>query len=344
MHRRPKAAAATPDEAGDGQVRRLPFEEPAALLGSVGSHRAHVGAETKNEEEAEKRWNSQYKQMWRIPASWWACWLVMYANGRICHAMIERMTHKDHNAVKQVVFFLLQILPRDILPKAMLDKHVASRVFTHRANQLGRLDRLLEHMSKDGSTVDWRSLGPFIVHFRDGFACTIDHISGDVAQVPPDAVFSQAAEVQDAHLDCLASVLGRVAPLPLCKYFDNKMGPHRHALDADGKVLGELAAKFSKQRDMQAQQVEKGHVHEDPGVLPDVHAEKRLAALQAARVMLKNRQKGHIVKLASEGSDGAQDGATQVLASSSAASSSPAAPPAPQVPECTSRGPSGDVA
>ena len=197
------------------------------------------------------------------------------------------------------MFFLLQFGPNDVLPKILLDKHLASRVFTHRANTLGRLDELLQHISPRGD-IDWKELGPFRIQWEGQMVAKIEHIGGEVVDVPADALFSRAAEIKHVHLDCGAVVVGRIAELPLCNYFLPGTGPFKHALDSGGKILQEMAEKMLKQRDAQEGQVEKGVVTEDKGILPDAHAEKRLAALQKARLMLKNRQMANVVKLEEE--------------------------------------------
>lgn len=279
-------------------LRRRSFVKIVDILSKRPEHILETLAHLENQEVKAKEEKSdkndyflpQYTKLWRISHNWWASWLVANSNGALTAEMMHSMTLHNPKVPQMVAFFLCQLAPGDVLPKILLNKKIASRVFAKRARDLGRWPFVAGSLNRDGS-ISWARLGPYELSWKEGLSSAIKHKpSGLTVAVPPDGVFRIDAEISNPHLDCVAAAKGRIQALPLWKYFDAGVGPNQHKLDSEGKILQEMGKQFELQIQCQVAQLQRGDVQEDPTLMAERNLEEKLQVLARARQMLANRR------------------------------------------------------
>ena len=195
--------------------------------------------------------------------------------------------------IKSLCHYITQTAPDDVMPSEMLVKQVASKVFCARARTVGRLTLAAQAIDHESGFVNWDILGPYFVEWDGEMSSKIRHISNEVEEVPLDGRFYAKAARENWRLDMNAVVRTKFGPVALHAFFKDGEGPHRHKIDKAGEMLALLARKFEQQLNKQMDFAKKDIVREVK--MPDLHAEKRLAALARARVMLQNRKQGEPV-------------------------------------------------
>lgn len=238
-------------------------------------------------------WSSQYRHIWRIGAAWWGCWLIHLSPEHFTATVIEKFVQRQPDSPKRACYWVCQLSPDDALPIEMLDKQVASKVFTHRCRVLDRLPALLKAINFETGDINWDELGPFFVDYaEDGLSKEISYCDnpGEKIKIPADGCFYKDAAKEHWRIDTKALAKTRHGPIAMAGYWSDGEGPNKHALDKDGCILKQLASKFLLQISHQQAQAQKDIIDECAFVMPDLHAERRLAALAKARVMLINRK------------------------------------------------------
>lgn len=145
----------------------------------------------------------------------------------------------------------------------MHEKHIASRVFSKRCREIGRLVRVMLAVKKTG-VVHWVAAGPYEVQFDDiGRAETIKHVSTDAGVALNSQVsFTKACVMKVPNSDLEAHVVGpdNMGTFNLSSHFSIGLGPHTVAVAKDGSSLDGMAIVVKRQLAVQEDQVSKGRV------------------------------------------------------------------------------------
>ena len=89
----------------------------------------------KHQEDKDDKFSEQYKQLWRLPASWKGSWIEGCTNGKMSgQALAERM--KEDKGVGDIChwsfYYLTMTGPNDRLSPQCQSKKVCNRVFNKR--------------------------------------------------------------------------------------------------------------------------------------------------------------------------------------------------------------------
>ena len=149
----------------------------------------------KNQEDKDDKFSEQYKQLWRLPASWKGAWIEGCTNGKVNeHSLAERM--REDNGVGDIChwsfYYLTMTGPNDRLPPQCQSKKVCNRVFNKRHVDCGlqhRVDRLVDIVAGKHTFAEF---GPYkIILDKETSICTaLKHDSGVTVDVPADDSFS----------------------------------------------------------------------------------------------------------------------------------------------------------
>jgi hypothetical protein len=167
------------------------------------------------------RFCEKYNRIWRIPPAWWHAWLATN-DKRMTKTVLDLIHNHNPQALRYVGYFVTGLCGNDVLPKELLCKAVASRVFAILSSERGdRIGRVLAHTNKDTGEIDWSKCGPYhIVFDQNGVATSITHETGVTVPVSRSSSFYNDWKVEEPYADHAACVKGPMkASYPLAGFF-----------------------------------------------------------------------------------------------------------------------------
>ena len=248
----------------------------------------------KNQEDKDDKFSEQYKQLWRLPASWKGAWIEGCTNGKVNeHSLAERM--REDNGVGDIChwsfYYLTMTGPNDRLPPQCQSKKVCNRVFNKRHVDCGlqhRVDRLVDIVAGKQTFAEF---GPYkIILDKQTSICTaLKHDSGVTVDVPADDSFSLGWLLYEPHLDLGAYMLAPRTKrrCKLSSYFDDGKGPNIN-VDSLDKMAVTVYTALAEEVKALAKVLDT----DSCSVIAQVHQDnKRQAAVIRARHMVESNKK-----------------------------------------------------
>ena len=90
---------------------------------------------TKKSSNDHDHWDDSYARLFKLPKYWLANLMCKFSD--MSSEDMDLMDSCDHDAVRHVFEFFMQVKSTDQLPRPMLDKAICAETFVERAKQVG---------------------------------------------------------------------------------------------------------------------------------------------------------------------------------------------------------------
>lgn len=239
-----------------------------------------------------EEWTGDYACIKNLPKSWMVSFLQFRSKGLLLTwKMDAKLIEKaDPMYIPHLFCFETQTAMSQPLPAECMDKHVCTKVFDTKADQVEpRLKRFIADGGVAASgNVQWKH-GCFRLHFTDHKCTRVEHISGTTVDLPAHIVITSDFSLMDNHSDLLARAELAPAKILLHTLFGEdkraKMGVTK------GKVANAALAGIAKlEHELVAQVVNtfKAEIVEgDSTVLKEAKKERQKDAMLKAREKLQ---------------------------------------------------------
>ena len=176
-------------------------------------------------------------------------WIVGRSKGAVTQDQIDELTRvRGDQLIRDIFFFMLQLTGADNLPGNMLNKHVCSKAFNYRSDQVGdRLKRIIgSGLFTTNLSATFDDFGPYDIVWEGQRAAVVKYCNGDKAIIDGEGEFTNSFTKHLWHQDSDAFVKGskKLSLFHMKDYFEPGKGPFKTALLSD--TLKDFAAQAAK--------------------------------------------------------------------------------------------------
>lgn len=180
--------------------------DPSKILDALNTVQMGMCVGTNSQTKDCDRWPSTYTKVGRLPKYWKAALIADASGGEMSKELLSKVDSKDEQAIEMMFSLFTQTILEVYLPRLCLVKATCKRFFEARHKDCGsRMRGWAKKAIRDDGTIDWVAGCPYQLLWatgaEDAKATQVEHISGDIADLPPYLSVTRAFKCESPHRD-----------------------------------------------------------------------------------------------------------------------------------------------
>lgn len=119
----------------------------------------------------------------KLPKDWVAAWLVDISKGALTHQQLDLATCKNADICYQHLALITGVPTTMLVPEQLREHSAMAQFLNYRRNKFQRVVHVCSNLTSAGD-YNWMVGGAFRLIFEGGRAIRVQHIDGDLADIP----------------------------------------------------------------------------------------------------------------------------------------------------------------